>query len=229
MKTEYAFTLYGVKMKLDMRLRMVAGLIRPGKPLADIGTDHAYLPVFLVENDIIPCAVASDVKVGPLENANKTIRKSGLSDKVTSVLSDGLKNISHDFTDFCISGMGGELIARILEESPWVKVPGNHFVFQPQTHAEDLRRFLYDNGYEIMREDVVKDRLRYYLAMEVTYTGETKDYSELDCYVGKLPESTSMHRAKYMQQIASRLDTRFKATRRDDIKTLMDEILEAAK
>jgi len=228
-KTCNAFTLYGVIMKLDMRLRMVAGLIRPGIPLADIGTDHAYLPVFLVENDIIPCAVASDVKVGPLENAKKTIGKSGLSDKVTPVLSDGLKEIPHDFTDFCIAGMGGELIASILEASPWVKVPGNHFVFQPQTHAEDLRKFLYENGYEILREDVVKDRLRYYLAMEVTYTGNVTEHSELDCFIGRLPESTSMHKAKYMQQIASRLSTRYKATRRDELKKLMDEILEAAK
>ena len=216
-------------MKLDIRLRMVAGLIRPGIPLADIGTDHAYLPVFLVENDIIPSAVASDVKIGPMENARKTIVKSGLQDKVVPVLSDGLKEIPHSFTDFCMAGMGGELIAGILEESPWVQKEGNHFVFQPQTHPEDLRRYLYDNGFEILKEDVVKDRTRYYLAIEAVCTGVTEEHREADYYIGKLRETTSIHKGKYLEKVASRLDVKLKATRDEKYGKLIDEILEAAK
>ena len=216
-------------MKLDMRLRMVAGLIRPGMPLADIGTDHAYLPVFLVENDIIPKALASDVKIGPLENAKKTINKHNLSDKITPVLSDGLKEIPHEYTDFCIAGMGGELIAKILEESPWVRRQGNHFVFQPQTHPEDLRRHLLTNGYEIVREDVVKERMKYYLAIEAVCTGVTEEHREADYYIGKLRESTSIHRTKYLEKVASRLDVKLKATRDEKYGKLIDEILEAAK
>ncbi|MBO4445802.1 MAG: SAM-dependent methyltransferase [Clostridia bacterium] len=216
-------------MKLDMRLRMVAGLIRPGIPLADIGTDHAYLPVFLVENDIIPKALASDVKIGPLENAKKTINKHNLSDKITPVLSDGLKEIPHEYTDFCIAGMGGELIAKILEESPWVRRQGNHFVFQPQTHPEDLRRHLLTNGYEIIREDVVKERMKYYLAIEAVCTGVTEEHREADYYIGKLRETTSIHKGKYLEKVASRLDVKLKATRDEKYGKLIDEILEAAK
>ena len=216
-------------MKLDMRLRMVAGLIRPGMPLADIGTDHAYLPVFLVENDIIPKALASDVKIGPLENAKKTINKHNLNDKITPVLSDGLKEIPHEYTDFCIAGMGGELIAKILEESPWVRRQGNHFVFQPQTHPEDLRRHLLTNGYEIIREDVVKERMKYYLAIEAVCTGVTEEHGEADYYIGKLRESTSIHKIKYLEKVASRLDVKLKATRDEKYGKLIDEILEAAK
>lgn len=216
-------------MKLDIRLRMVAGLIRPGIPLADIGTDHAYLPVFLVENDIIPSAVASDVKIGPMENARKTIVRSGLQDKVVPVLSDGLKEIPHSFTDFCMAGMGGELIAGILEESPWVQKEGNHFVFQPQTHPEDLRRYLYDNGFEILKEDVVKDRTRYYLAIEAVYTGNIEKHKETDYYIGKLMESSSIHKKKYLSRVASRLDVKYRATRNEKIKKTIDEISEAAK
>ncbi|MBR5015904.1 MAG: SAM-dependent methyltransferase [Clostridia bacterium] len=216
-------------MKLDMRLRMVAGLIRPGMPLADIGTDHAYLPVFLVENDIIPKALASDVKIGPLENAKKTINKHNLSDKITPVLSDGLKEIPHEYTDFCIAGMGGELIAKILEESPWVRRQGNHFVFQPQTHPEDLRRHLLTNGYEIIREDVVKERMKYYLAIEAVCTGVTEEHREADYYIGKLRETTSIHKGKYLEKVASRLDVKLKATRDERYGKLIDEILEAAK
>ncbi|MBR5977198.1 MAG: SAM-dependent methyltransferase [Clostridia bacterium] len=216
-------------MKLDMRLRMVAGLIRPGIPLADIGTDHAYLPVFLVENDIIPKALASDVKIGPLENAKKTINKHNLSDKITPVLSDGLKEIPHEYTDFCIAGMGGELIAKILEESPWVRRQGNHFVFQPQTHPEDLRRHLLTNGYEIVREDVVKERMKYYLAIEAVCTGVTEEHREADYYIGKLRETTSIHKGKYLEKVASRLDVKLKATRDEKYGKLIDEILEAAK
>ena len=216
-------------MKLDMRLRMVAGLIRPGIPLADIGTDHAYLPVFLVENDIIPKALASDVKIGPLENAKKTINKHNLSDKITPVLSDGLKEIPHEYTDFCIAGMGGELIAKILEESPWVRRQGNHFVFQPQTHPEDLRRHLLTNGYEIVREDVVKERMKYYLAIEAVCTCVTEEHREADYYIGKLRETTSIHKGKYLEKVASRLDVKLKATRDEKYGKLIDEILEAAK
>lgn len=229
MKTEPAFTFYGVTMKLDPRLSMTAGMARPGVPLADIGTDHAYLPVYLMENGIIPSAVASDIRPGPLRNAAKTVEKYSLQDRVKLVLTDGLTDIPRDCTDFCIAGMGGELIAKILGDSPWVQVPGNHFVLQPQTHPEDLRRFLWDSGFEILREDVVKDGRRFYLCLEAVYTGMKREYREPECYTGKVLESGSAYAKEYLKYIAARVEVKYKATGSESLKTIYDDIMEAAK
>ncbi len=214
-------------MKLDLRLTMVASLVRPGKPLADIGTDHAFVPVFLILNDIIPSAYACDIKVGPLDNAKKTIDEYDLNDKVTPILSDGLTKVPHDVNDFVIAGMGGELIAKILSDSPWVKEEGNHFVLQPQTHAESLRQFLWSEGYEILKEDVVKDKRHLYLAMEVVYTGKVMGHKKCDYYLGELKNSNSIYKNNYIEYVISRLDVQYKATKDEDIRDLIDKLKEA--
>lgn len=214
-------------MKLDLRLTMVASLVRPGKPLADIGTDHAFVPVFLILNDIIPSAYACDIKVGPLDNAKKTIDEYDLNDKVTPILSDGLIEVPHDVNDFVIAGMGGELIAKILSDSPWVKEVGNHFVLQPQTHAEDLRQYLFGAGFEILKEDVVKDKRHLYLAMEVVYTGKVMGHEKCDYYLGELKNSSSIYKNNYIEYVISRLDVQYKATKDEDIRDLIDKLKEA--
>ena len=214
-------------MKLDLRLTMVASLVRPGKPLADIGTDHAYVPVYLVQNDIIPSAYACDIKVGPLGNAKKTIEKNDLLDKITPILSDGLISVPHDVNDFIIAGMGGELIAKILSDSPWVKEEGNHFVLQPQTHAESLRQYLFGAGYEILKEDVVRDKRHLYLAMEVVFTGKVVGHEKCDYFLGELKNSNSIYKNDYIEYIISRLDVQYKATKDEDIRDLIVKLKEA--
>lgn len=214
-------------MKLDLRLTMVASLVRPGKPLADIGTDHAFVPVFLILNDIIPSAYACDIKVGPLDNAKKTIDEYDLNDKVTPILSDGLIEVPHDVNDFVIAGMGGELIAKILSDSKWVEEVGNHFVLQPQTHAEDLRQYLFGAGFEILKEDVVKDKRHLYLAMEVVYTGKVEGHEKCDYYLGELKNSSSIYKNNYIEYVISRLDVQYKATKDEDIRDLIDKLKEA--
>ena len=214
-------------MKLDLRLTMVASLVRPGKPLADIGTDHAFVPVFLILNDIIPSAYACDIKVGPLDNAKKTIDEYDLNDKVTPILSDGLIEVPHDVNDFVIAGMGGELIAKILSDSKWVEEVGNHFVLQPQTHAESLRQYLFGAGYEILKEDVVLDKRHLYLAMEVVYTGKVEGHEKCDYYLGELKNSSSIYKNNYIEYVISRLDVQYKATKDEDIRDLIDKLKEA--
>lgn len=214
-------------MKLDLRLTMVASLVRPGKPLADIGTDHAFVPVFLILNDIIPSAYACDIKVGPLDNAKKTIDEYDLNDKVTPILSDGLTTVPHDVNDFVIAGMGGELIAKILSDSKWVEEVGNHFVLQPQTHAESLRQYLFGAGYEILKEDVVLDKRHLYLAMEVVYTGKVMGHEKCDYYLGELKNSNSIYKNNYIEYVISRLDVQYKATKDEDIRDLIDKLKEA--
>lgn len=212
-------------MKLDKRLMMVAKMVRPCDVVADIGTDHAYLPVFLIENSIIKRAYAGDVRVGPLNNAKKTIESMGLFDKIEPILSDGLKKIPHDCNDFVIAGMGGELIAKILGESKWVEEKDNHFVLQPQTHPEDLREYLLSNGYEILKEDVVKDGRHLYLALEVAFTGNKKPYTTKDLYIGELLNSSSEFKFEYLREVLRRLLKQYEKS--DETKRLIEEIKEA--
>ena len=122
-------------MKLDSRLMAIADLVRKDKVFADIGTDHAYLPVYLVENRIINCAIAADLRVGPLENAKETVVSHNLSDKIELRLSDGLDNFSeNEVQEIAVAGMGGLLISSFIERTDWLKNSNVHLILQPMTH-----------------------------------------------------------------------------------------------
>ena len=122
------------------RLQMVADFVRDGAAVADIGTDHAYLPVALVLSGKCPRAVVSDLREMPLENARQAIRRYHLEDRIVACLSDGLDEIAPDWAqDIIIAGMGGELIAAILARAPWLRNEGKRLILQPMTHAEDFQ------------------------------------------------------------------------------------------
>ncbi len=184
-------------------------MIRPGYPVADIGTDHAYLPVYLLQENRIPHAFACDLREGPLQNAKQTVERYGFADKVEAVLSDGLKALTPGcVNDFVIAGMGGNLIADILAASPWVLDTKNHFVLQPQSHAEDLREYLVNSGFEIVREVVSREGRHLYLAMEVIYTGKIKEYPITYYYLGEIPNFEGELRDEYIDFIYDRLKVR---------------------
>ena len=199
-------------LNLDKRLSMVASLVRPGHILCDIGTDHAYLPVYLIQNNIIPKAFAGDLREGPLENAKTTVSKYGLEDRITLVLSNGLTQFKDCYlTDFVIAGMGGNLISDILKDSPFVNVKNNHFVFQPQSHAEDLREYLYNTGFEIIKEAAVKDGKHIYIAIEAEFNESPKTLPIIPrwkYYVGEMSHSDSSCAKEWLQYVITRLETR---------------------
>ena len=139
-------------LKLKPRLQMAADMVRTGSRLADIGTDHAYLPAALILGGRISSAIAADLRKGPLENAEATVRTYGIADRVQLRLSDGLKFVLPDeVDDIVIAGMGGILISEILSACPWIKDSSKRLVLQPQSHSEDVRKYLWDNGFEIKR------------------------------------------------------------------------------
>lgn len=201
---------------------MVAEMTRENKTLCDVGTDHAYLPVYLLQMGRISYAYAGDINEGPLKNAEQTVKKYGFTEKIELILGSGLVNFRENCAqDFVIAGMGGELISKILNDSPWVKALGNHFVLQPQSHAEDLRRYLTENGYEIQKESVCKEGKHLYLAMEVVFCGKTQDElipSDVSAdawyYTGKLIESGDECRDEYLLYIKSRLSVRTDALKK---------------
>ena len=170
----------------DLRLAAAASFGRKGKRIADIGTDHASLPIFLVCNGIAESALACDINIGPLNAAKKNIEAAGLSNKIDTKLTDGLKGIEgFEPEDIYILGMGGELIWRIINDSDLPKNSGVRLILQPMTHAYDLRRGLYDNGYNIVEESLVRDRDRVYQIIVTEYDGVIRSAGEVELWLGK--------------------------------------------
>lgn len=154
-------------LELPPRLQLLADLVPQGVRFADVGTDHAYLPVWLRLHQRVVSAIASDLRKLPLERAQETGRLYG-ADHMDYRLCDGLADISPQEVDvIAIAGMGGENIASILMAAPWT-ADGNHtLLLQPMTHAEDLRTYLADHGYQITKEVLVYDRGTIYPVMVV--------------------------------------------------------------
>ncbi len=188
---------------LDERLSAVAALVRPGSRLADIGTDHAYLPVYLIQAGICLSAIASDIGAGPLEAARRTVMENGLTSKIALRLGDGLSTVSADeIDDIAIAGMGGETIAAILEAAPWVKAHRMRLILQPMTRAEDLRRWLLSNGFAVLEEHLIIDGRHLYPVMAAAYTGAAPCEDDLLIYGGFF---TAEEGRPYRQMMAQHL------------------------
>ena len=152
--------------KIDRRLLAAASFVRRGAVFADIGTDHAYLPVFLVSSGLVERAFAADINRGPLDRADENIALSGLAGQIETRLTDGLCGLEGlSITDIAICGMGGDLMADILDRAPWAKKAS--LVVQPMSKQERLRRYLRDNGYTIAEERLVYEEHRLYTLMRI--------------------------------------------------------------
>ena len=126
--------------------------------LSDVGTDHAHLPIYACGHGICPRAVASDINRGPVENARRNIAAAGLSDRIATVCTPGLDGIEKYVPeDITIFGMGGELIASIIDAAPWTRDPAIRLVLQPMSHAEILRAYLLENGFYMLDQTLVKE------------------------------------------------------------------------
>ena len=175
------------ELKLDGRLSLCSELVRSGANIADIGTDHAYLPVFLARSGRINHAIAADINQKPLEYGAKTVKEYGLSDKIEIRLSDGLDAVSpNECDDIVIAGMGGELICSIIDRAGWLRDPLKHLILQPMTRPETLRSYLYENGFEITDERAAESAGRIYTVMLAVYSGNAKRITAAESYIGKL-------------------------------------------
>lgn len=172
-------------MELSKRLYAVAGLVTEGASVADIGTDHGYVPIYLVESGIAGKVIALDVNQGPLNRARMHIVGHGLGDRIETRLSDGLARIRPGEVDTVIaSGMGGPLTIRILQEGKEVADQLNALILQPQSEICRVRRFLTENGYRIEQEDMVLEDGKYYPVMRVVH-GTKEPYEEWEYLYGK--------------------------------------------
>ena len=165
------------RITLQPRLRLLAEMTPPGGRLADIGTDHGYLPVWLLQEGRIPSAIAADVGAEPLEHARRTAAEyetQGLDFR----LCDGLSGIEPEETDtVVIAGMGGETIRDILRAAPWAADGHHTLLLQPMTKVELLRGWLRENGYICTEERLVQDKGKLYVILSVTGgpSGEASD------------------------------------------------------
>lgn len=166
-------------MKLTDRLLKIASLVSEGKKVADIGTDHGYIPVYLLKNNKINFAILADVNKGPLENARKEVRHNKLEDKVDLRLGSGIEVLKENEVDeIIIAGMGGILIGQLLEAKKSVAHNAQKLILQPMQAQGELRKYLYSNGFEILDEVLVKEDFRIYEIIVSKYTGvktEVKD------------------------------------------------------
>ena len=182
---------------LGNRLELVAEMIHtygPFRCLADIGSDHAFIAVRAVQNGDAAYSVASDLRTGPLEHGKTNAASAGIgSDRIGFCLSDGFDALgSYDFDCACICGMGGELIAEILRR--YGPHPACRFLLQPMTAQDDLRRFLWENGYAIDEECFTCERGKPYGVLAARFTGETTPYSYADLFLGqKRPQTDAFY------------------------------------
>lgn len=174
-------------LKLKGRLSLCAEYVRRDSRLADIGTDHGYLPIALCESGKIPSALACDINPLPLESAEKNIARSGLSDRIKIRLSNGLKKVGADEADdIVIAGMGGELIAAILGDCAWIRDNEKNLILQPMTRHDVLIKWLYENGFCIEEQGAIYDSKKVYTVMRIKYDGKQRVCGILEAHIGKL-------------------------------------------
>ena len=177
-------------MILDTRLRAAADMVPKGARLADIGSDHAYLPIALCLENKIEYALASDINEGPVAAAVANISKNRLGNRILAVRADGLDK-TREFSPDCITilGMGGELIVSILDKAEWVKDDGITLVLQPMTHPEILAKYLAEQGFSVNDEIIVRDGGRddrIYRIICAKFDGKARKLSEGEALVGRI-------------------------------------------
>ncbi len=159
---------------LSKRLTAVVEFVRHGSVLADIGTDHAYLPIYAVENGISRRAVAADINKKPLASAVNNIENHSLSDLIECVLTSGFDGLdSYGITDAVIAGMGGELIASIVSAAEFIKKDGFRLIIQPMTMPHIARRALDEHGFTVTDECTLKEDGKLYTVISADYSGAT--------------------------------------------------------
>lgn len=170
---------------LNPRLAAVAAMVLPGAPMADIGTDHAYLPVYLVAAGLCPRAVAADRMPGPLSAAERTVAAAGLTGRIDLRLGDGLAVLAPgEVATVVLAGMGGALMQRILAARPEVVARLRRLVLQPNGGAESLRRYVASMGWAIAAEEVVAEAGRLYIVMAAEPAAGPPAYEPADYILG---------------------------------------------
>lgn len=213
---------------LGARLALCAAMVRPGTALADVGTDHAYLPVWLAKRGLVPHAVAADVRPGPLMRARRNIERYGAGAAVTARLSDGLDSVlPEEAQDVVMAGMGGLLIAQIVARTPWLREGDRRLILQPMTSADGLRRSLSRLGFAVLRERCARENGHVYSVMLCAYDPPNRAEGERFFYAGHVGTAAPEDRLYLRRQMRLLKKRAFGARRRG--RTAEAEKLEEAR
>ena len=177
-------------MELSKRMHAVASLVTAGNRIVDIGTDHAYIPIFLIQEQRIPSAIAMDVNEGPLIRATEHIMEYALEDRIVIRLSDGFRELRAGEADTAvIAAMGGNLVIRILKEHWNITCSLKECILQPQSEIAKVRAFLLEEGFLFIEEDMALDDEKYYPMMKVVPPSQKRNpevWTETQLRFGKL-------------------------------------------
>ncbi len=218
-----------MSVRLDPRLEAAASFVRRGSVLADVGTDHAYLPVHLLTEGIARFALAADVNRGPLGRAKANAKKYGVADRMRFALADGLVGAEPErdgVTDIAVCGMGGELIARIVGASDYTKKPGVRLILQPMSSPAELRTFLAENGYRILDERLAESAGKIYACLLAEYDGEARAFTPAELLLGRANiEKMEPLFPAFARVWLNRLSVEIEGRRRGDLDTREAEAL----
>ena len=173
--------------KISKRLEAASSFAESNSVIADVGTDHAYLPIYLYALGRVRGGVVSDINPGPLDRAKANLRGYGCENVFDTVMTDGLSGIEkYGPDDIFILGMGGELIVKIIDEADWVKKRGIRLILQPMTHPEILREYLYSNGFAIIDELLVnEDKIYHVICAEYAESVKREGTDNFELLFGK--------------------------------------------
>ncbi|MBQ6835524.1 MAG: SAM-dependent methyltransferase [Clostridia bacterium] len=190
-------------MKLTDRLMTIAELCEGSNAVIDVGCDHAKLPIYLIENNIVNRAIATDIRQGPVDNARKNVAANKLEDKIRINLCNGLEDFGPEDGDtIIVAGMGAEEIVSIIDNAPWTKNENIKLILQPMTLEYKLREYLYKNGYEVRNEEIAIEGPKVYTIICASWTGKELKEENYNLFSDKL--YYGRNRCTYIEKLIKR-------------------------
>jgi len=203
-------------LPISPRLLACAQFIRPGETVADVGCDHGYLGIHLLQIGIAKRILAADINEGPLLSAQRNARKYGVAEKMTFHLSAGVVDVPRGFDVMVCAGMGADTMISILENAPWLQSKQYRLILQCQSKTPLLRRYLSEHGWYIDKESVLRDGRFLYTVMEVLFAPERPRLTTAQCHFSPaLQEYPSPEAKEYLQRIVGGL--RLSLSHKDDL------------
>lgn len=213
-----------MSIPLSPRLQVCAGFVAPGERVADIGCDHGYLGIHLLQCGKASHVIASDVVPGPLSAARRNAEKYGFSDKMDFYLSDGVQAIARDFDTLVCAGMGADTMVHILESAPWLQDARYRLILQCQSKTPVLRSYLTNTGWRIAEETVVRDGRFLYTVMEIWWEPGYPKLTPAQCYFPPaLLENPALELPAYYRWVVDGL--KISAAHKAELQPILEELL----
>ena len=190
-----------MNITLSERLACCASHLCNGQRVADIGCDHGYLGIYLLQNGCASSVIAADVNEGPLQSAMRNATKFGVRSKMTFHLSDGAGNIPRDFDALICAGMGADTIIHILEDAPWLKSEQYNLILQCQSKTPTLRKYISDSGWCIKSETVLREGKFLYTVMSVRWDPTAPQLTPGECYISPALQGSADDVSDYRKRI----------------------------